>query len=95
MATNIPLDSSKPPRVYPKLNRRLRIAMWLAFLGGPAMIAMGGYQYFQSSKLETEGVKVMSAIQKIQQAKSMTNNPEKIRLLTEVLDKFERGEKFQ
>ena len=27
---NIP----KPPKVYPKLKKRLRIAMWLAFVGG-------------------------------------------------------------
>lgn len=49
--------TSKPPRIYPRLNRRLRFAMWLAFLGGPVMIAMGAYEYYRTSKLKTEGAK--------------------------------------
>ena len=48
----------KPPKVYPGLNRRLRIAMWLAFLGGLVMIAIGGYGSYQSAKLKSQGVQV-------------------------------------
>jgi len=51
-------DTPKPPKVYPRLNRRLRIAMGLAFVGGPLMIAMGGYEYYRTSKLKTEGAKI-------------------------------------
>lgn len=48
-------DMPKPPRVYPRLNRRLRIAMLLALIGGPIMIAASSYEYYQISKLRTDG----------------------------------------
>ena len=31
--------------------------MWLAFIGGPVMLAMGGYEYYRTSRLKTQGVK--------------------------------------
>jgi Protein of unknown function (DUF3592) len=55
-------DTPKPPRVYPRLNRRLRIAMWLALIGGPLMIAMGGYEYHRTSKLKTEGATIPGVV---------------------------------
>lgn len=54
---NLP-DTPPPPKVYPRLNRRLRIFMWLALLGGPLAIAMGVYEYDRTSRLKTEGVEV-------------------------------------
>jgi hypothetical protein len=32
--------------------------MWLAFIGGPVMLAIGGYEYVRASKLKTEGAKI-------------------------------------
>lgn len=55
-------DTPKPPKVYPRLNRRLRIAMCLALIGGPLAIAMGGFDYHRTSKLRTEGTKILGAI---------------------------------
>ena len=52
----------EPPKVFPQLNRRLRIAMWLAFVGGSGMIAMGGYEYYRTSRLKTEGVKISGSL---------------------------------
>lgn len=55
-------DTPKPPKVYPRLNRRLRIAMCLALIGGPLAIAMGGYDYHRTSKLKTEGTKISGIV---------------------------------
>ena len=55
-------DTPKPPRFYPRLNRRLRIAMWLALICGPLTIAMGGYEYYRTSKLKTEGAKIPGVV---------------------------------
>lgn len=49
-----PSDMPEPPRVF-VFGRRLRIAMWLAFIGGPVMIAMGGYESYRTSQLRTRG----------------------------------------
>ena len=55
-------DTPKPPQVYPRLNRRLRIAMCLALIGGPLIIAMGGLEYHRTSKLKTEGAKIPGVV---------------------------------
>lgn len=55
-------DTPKPSRVYRGLNRRLRIAMWLALIGGTLMIAMGGYEYDRTSKLKTEGATIPGVV---------------------------------
>jgi hypothetical protein len=51
-------DQPKPPRVYPRLNSRLRIAMWLMLVGGPMVIGMGLYERYRVSQLKTVGQKV-------------------------------------
>lgn len=61
MAENAALPDLKavppPPKIYPRLNARLRLAMWLGFLIGPLTMAYGGYAYLQVAKLRTEGEK--------------------------------------
>ena len=36
--------------------------MWLAFVGGPVMIAKGGYEYNRTSRLKTEGVRTRGTL---------------------------------
>lgn len=55
-------DVPPPPKVYPRLNGRLRIAMWLAFLGGPCFIANGYYSYTHAAKLRAEGIKTAGTL---------------------------------
>ncbi len=61
MSENVDLPDLKavppPPKIYPRLNARLRIAMWLGFLGGPLAMVYGGYSYLQVAKLRSEGEK--------------------------------------
>jgi hypothetical protein len=47
-----------PPKVYPALNTKLRIVMWISLLGGPLAIAMGGYETYRASQLKTIGKQV-------------------------------------
>ena len=47
-----------PPRVYPRLIRRLRIVMWLAAVGGLVVLAGGGYEYHRMQRLGREGKQV-------------------------------------
>jgi Protein of unknown function (DUF3592) len=51
-------DQPKPPKVYPRLNWRLRLAMWLMLIGGPFVICMGLYEQYRVSQLRTVGQKV-------------------------------------
>jgi hypothetical protein len=54
--------SEPPPKVYPRLNFRLRIAMWLAFIGGPLVIAMGLYEAYRGWHLKSSGQAVTGVL---------------------------------
>lgn len=51
-------ETPRPPRVHPRLNRRLRIFMWLAPLAGLVMLANGGYEYWRTQQFKEVGVQV-------------------------------------
>jgi hypothetical protein len=51
-------NQPKPPKVYPRLNTKLWIAMWVMLVGSPVMIGMGLYELYRVSQLKTVGQKV-------------------------------------
>jgi len=42
-------------RTRPKLVRKLRLVMFLGLIGGPILLGIGCYQYFEIAKLRQEG----------------------------------------
>lgn len=52
-----------PPRVYPRLNRRLAIAMWLAVAGGLVMLGGGAYEFWRANRLRVHGVRTAGTVQ--------------------------------
>jgi len=55
-------DVGKPPKVYPHLSSRIRIAMWCALIGGPIAFAMGGYELYRGIQLKSVGKEIVGAV---------------------------------
>jgi hypothetical protein len=56
------VSQDRPPKVYPRLNAKLRIFMWCAILGGPVLLAMGGYEAYRARKLKLTGKQVAGKV---------------------------------
>jgi hypothetical protein len=51
-----------PPKVYPKLNRKLGYVKWLAMVGG-AIVAIGGaYKCYEIYQLKSRGVSIQGTL---------------------------------
>ena len=63
LATAMPVpeqqSGEKPPKVYPQLNAKLRIAMWCALIGGPIALAMASYEFYRGKQLKSVGKEVV------------------------------------
>src|SRR3954471_22652259 len=55
-------DVGKPPKVYPLLNSRLRVAMWCALIGGPIVLAMAGFELYRGMQLKSLGKEVVGIL---------------------------------
>ena len=54
----LPPDEPRPPRVYPRLNRRIWLLMWLSLAGGLAALGGGGYEIYRAQQLRSHGQQV-------------------------------------
>ncbi|MBX3414894.1 MAG: hypothetical protein KF708_19575 [Pirellulales bacterium] len=54
--------SPQPPRVYPRLNRKLFILQWLALLGGLILLGGGAYDFYRSLQLGKVGRQVVGRL---------------------------------
>jgi hypothetical protein len=54
----LPPDEPRPPRVYPRLNRRIWLLMWLSLAGGLAAIGGGGYELYRAQQLRSHGQQI-------------------------------------
>ena len=54
----LPPDEPRPPRVYPRLNRRIWLLMWLSLAGGLAALGGGGYENYRAQQLRSHGQQV-------------------------------------
>lgn len=57
-----PANEPRPPRVYPRLNRRIRVLMWLSLVGGLAALGGGGYELYRAQQLQTHGQQIEGAL---------------------------------
>ncbi|MGD9645727.1 MAG: DUF3592 domain-containing protein [Pirellulales bacterium] len=51
----LPPDGRPPPKVYPRLNRRIGLLMWLSLAGGLAMLGGGAYEIYRAQQLRDQG----------------------------------------